>query len=173
MIDYSLGLRVANPNETETEKKVYPYPQVRKVIDMEELADHIQEHGSPFTADIIVGVAIKLVSCIREQLLAGNKVALGKLGAFYVTFSSEGVADAEKFSPIDNIKSVNVRWDCGDSFVDLKREAQFNYVSSRKAQAENKRNEKQALNRELGVTEDNGTDGDDNGGGDQNGEITE
>ena len=165
MIDYSLGLRKTNPSDKDSEKKVYPYPQVREVLTLQKLAKHIAEHGSPYTRDVVVGVVTATVDCIREQLLGGNKVQLGEMGSFYVTFSSEGIDDADKFNPQDHIKSVNVRWDRGRNFAEMKQDAEFNYVASRKQQAQAKKDEKAALNEETKPA----------GGssGDEGGDVTE
>jgi len=161
MINYSLGLRKSNPSEKNSEKKVYAYAQNTEVIDIQKLAKHIQVHGSPYTRDIIVGVLTKAVDCIREQLLEGKKVNLGEMGSFYCTISSEGVDSADEFNPSAHIKGVNVRWDRGSEFSDLLAEAEFNYVTTREQQAKARKEEKAAINTELGVTE-----GGDNGGGD-------
>ena len=161
MINYSLGLRKSNPSEKNSEKKVYAYAQARQVIDIMALARHIQVHGSPYTRDIIVGVLTKAVDCIREQLLEGKKVNLGEMGSFYCTISSEGVDSADEFNPSAHIKSVNVRWDRGHEFEDLLAEAEFNYVTTREQQAKARKEEKAAINTELGVTPTEGGSGDD------------
>ena len=161
MINYSLGLRKSNPSEKNSEMKVYANAQSTEVIDILKLAKHIQVHGSPYTRDIIVGVLTKAVDCIREQLLEGKKVNLGEMGSFYCTISSEGVDSADEFNPSAHIKGVNVRWDRGSEFSDLLAEAEFNYVTTREQQAKARKEEKAAINTELGVTEGGG-----NGGGD-------
>ena len=162
MINYSLGLRKSNPSEKNSEMKVYANAQSTEVIDIQKLAKHIQMHGSPYTRDIIVGVLTKAVDCIREQLLEGKKVNLGEMGSFYCTISSVGVDSADEFNPSAHIKGVNVRWDRGSEFADLLAEAEFNYVTTREQQAKARKEEKAAINTELGVTKG----GDDNGGGD-------
>ena len=114
----------------------------------------------------MVGVVTATVDCIREQLLSGNKVQLGELGSFYVTFSGEGVDDAEKFNPQDHIKNVNVRWDRGKNFAEMKQDAEFNYVASRKQQAQAKKDEKAALNGQTNTGDSTSGDGDITEGGD-------
>ena len=161
MINYSLGLRKSNPSEKNSEKKVFAYAQSTEVIDILKLAKHIQMHGSPYTRDIIVGVLTKAVDCIREQLLEGKKVNLGEMGSFYCTISSEGVDSADEFNPSAHIKGVNVRWDRGSEFEDLLAEAEFNYVTTREQQAKARKEEKAAINTELGVTDTEGGSGDD------------
>lgn len=162
MIDYSLGARLSNPTDKNSEKRVYPYPQVREVLPLEKLAKHIASHGSPYTRDVILGVITATVDCIREQLLAGNKVQVGELGAFFVTFNSEGVDNADDFNPQNHISSVNVRWDRGSNFAEMKQDAEFNYVASRRQQAEAKKAEKEALNEAIGTEGAGNNSGDDN-----------
>jgi predicted histone-like DNA-binding protein len=181
MIDYSLGPRLSKPNDKESEKKVYPYPQARKVLTLQELSRHIASHGSPYTRDVIVGVATALVDCIQEQLLEGNKVQVGELGNFYLTFTSEGVEDANSFNPQDHIQAVNVRWECGMGFTDLKGQAEFHYVASRKQQAQARKLEKEAVNEAIGApsggntsgsTSDDTPSGGNNGGQADPGDVT-
>jgi len=151
-INYSLTARLSKPNDKNSEKKVYAQAQTREVMELEDLADHIQAHGSPYTADIILGVSRKLVSCVCEQLLEGNKVSLGRLGAFYVSLKSEGVDDASTFNPADNIKALKVRWTPAPDFRNLLGRAHFEYVTTRKQQAAQKKLEKQQLNVKLGAS---------------------
>ena len=136
MIDYSLGARLSKPNDKNSEKKVYAYAQARQVIDIMALARHIQVHGSPYTRDIIVGVLTKAVDCIREQLLEGNKVQLGEMGAFYVTLRSTGADSADDFNAGANITGVNVRWERGKSYEEMIADASFRYVATREKQAD-------------------------------------
>ena len=160
MVNYSLGTRACNPGDAESAKKVYAYAQTRETVNIMSLAKHIQQHGSPFTRDVIVGVLTKTVDCIREELLNGNKVQLGEMGAFYVTLSGEGVDDAKDYNPAQHIKRVNVRWERGKEFDNLLPECTFYYVTTREQQAAARKAEKEALNEGMGVTND------DNGGGD-------
>ena len=54
-IKYSLSVR-SNPMNPELPKKIYANAQYNELIDLPALARHIQEHGSPFTRDVIQGV---------------------------------------------------------------------------------------------------------------------
>ena len=160
MINFSLGTRASNPGDAESAKKVYAYAQARETLNIMQLAKHIQQHGSPYTRDIIVGVLTKTVDCIREELLNGNKVQLGEMGAFYVTISSKGVDNALEFDQNSHIKSVNVRWERGREFKDLLSDATFHYVTTREQQIAARKAEKAALNEEIGVSssDDSGSD---------------
>ena len=75
------------------------------------------------------------VACLREQLLAGNKVSLGDLGSFHVELACDGADTTDEFNA-QKIKDVNVRWTPGLEFKNLRSVAEFNLVPSRKAQAD-------------------------------------
>ncbi|MBQ9559993.1 MAG: DNA-binding protein [Bacteroidaceae bacterium] len=165
MINYSLSARSVNPGNTESEKKIFANAQVHEVLDLQQFARHISQHGSPYTRDVIVGVVTAVVDCLREELLDGNKVSLGDLGSFYVTFSGEGVDKADDYNPQTCIKKVNIRWDAGRNFADLKQEATFNLVSTRKQQQIDRKAEKEALNLLVGTS---ASDSNDNTGGSGN-----
>ena len=82
----------------------------------------------------IAAVLTMAVDCLREMLLNGTKVQLGDLGNFYVTFSSEGALTANEFNPDIHIKKVNVNWERGIDFLNLKEDATFNQVAIRSVQ---------------------------------------
>ena len=74
------------------------------------------------------------VDCLREMLLNGYKIELGDMGNFYISLSSEGTLTAKEFNPIHHVKSVNVNWERGLSFLNLKENAEFNLVAIRAVQ---------------------------------------
>ena len=73
------------------------------------------------------------VDCMREQLLAGQKIQLGDLGSFYISINSTGAASAQEFNPAIHIRRLNVNWTCGQRFGELLEEAEFNLVATRSA----------------------------------------
>ena len=119
-IKYSLSARPINPSEKDSKRLVYPMAQYAELVDLSEFAQHIHDHGSPFTRDVIVGVLTAAVDCLREQLKAGNKVNFGDLGAFHITLRSDGVERAEDFNPNTDVKSIEVNWTPSTVFQNLK-----------------------------------------------------
>lgn len=161
LIPYSLVLRSANPSEKNSEKKIYPVPQRGETITLAQLAYHIKEHGSLFTEGTIIGILTDMVDCIKEQILLGNFVNLDGLMRIFYTFHSQGADDAESFDS-SMIEKVNLRADIDSDFEEmLNQRAKFEYVASRKEQAAAKKEEKAAINAELGVTEGGSNDGGD------------
>lgn len=145
-INYSIVPRTVNLAEQALAKKnnddsfvpeikFYGTAQQSDFLTLEKFAAHISDHHSKYGKGDIYCVLVEMVSCLREQLLMGNKVSLGDLGCFFVTLSSTGSDYYDEFSA-QNIKHVNVRWEIGDVFKDLRSEAQFELVETRKAAAE-------------------------------------
>ena len=138
MIDYSIAIMGTKPGTKKadiTETKAYGTAQVHEVLSFDDFCKHIADHNSPFSKGCIKGVLTDAVACIREQLLAGNKVNLGDLGAFYVELKTEGAVTTEDFSAL-NILEVKPTWVPGERFQNLRSEAEFNLVPSRAAQTD-------------------------------------
>ena len=138
MINYSIAIMGTKPGtkkENITETKAYGTAQVHEVLSFDQFCAHVAEHNSPFSKGTIKGVIIDSVHCIREQLLAGNKVKLGDLGDFHVELACEGAVTTDDFSAA-NIKEVNVCWTPGKDFKDLRQDATFQLVPSRAAQGD-------------------------------------
>ena len=136
MIDYSIAIRKSHPgDENSTETKAYGVVQINETLSIEQFAKHIAEHGSVYSRDIIQGVILKMVDCLREMLLEGKKVQLGDLGSFGLSLNTPGARTAALFTA-DNITRVNVVWTPGKEFKNLREDAEFQLVPGRKAQAE-------------------------------------
>lgn len=139
MINYSIVMR-QNPSkygaEGEIVKKAYPAAQIGNSMDINEFAEHISSHGCVYSRADIAAVLTMAVDCIREQLLAGNKINLGDLGAFWVSLKSKGAESAADFVAANDITKVKVTWTPGKSFKNLKSDATFKQVPSRAIQAE-------------------------------------
>ena len=108
--------------------------QYADVMTIEKFARHIATHGCVYSRADISAILYLAVDCMREMLLEGRKIRLGDLGDFSVSLSSTGAEIADKFSAA-NITAVNVVWDCGKEFKNLVKDAEFNLVASRAAQA--------------------------------------
>ena len=171
-INYSLSARVANPNESETEKKIYAVAQYNEIMTLNDLAGHIASHGSPFSKGSILGILADTVSCIRENLLMGNKVLLGDMGAFYVTLSCEGAENAEDFNT-SMIKDVNVRWSPSDEFKTLLGDASFRQVATRELQVAARKEARAQANENVGASATNGNGNDNGNTGGDNGDNGE
>ena len=138
MIKYSIAIKGTKPGTKKaeiTETKAYGEAQTDEILSLDEFCKHIAEHHSPFSKGTLKGVLSDAVGCLREQLLAGNKVKLGDLGDFHVELATKGAKTTEEFNT-SYIENVNVRWTPGKDFKNLRSEADFQLVPNRKAQSE-------------------------------------
>ena len=129
MIEYSIAMY----NQTVGKNpgpKAYGRAQMRKVMGFDEIAEHISSHNSKYNEGDIHAVLVEVVKCIHEFLLDGNKVELGRLGAFWPTLRCTPAESIAEFTA-DNIKHVTVNWAKGAMFKDMRAEAVFNYVPTR------------------------------------------
>ena len=138
MINYSIAIMGTKPGTLKAdikETKAYGTAQVHEVLDLQKFAKHIADHGCAFDRGDVVAIITKAVDCLREMMLAGNKVNLGELGAFYPELQTEGAVTTDDFT-IDNIKAVNVCWIPGKLFKNLRQDAEFQLVPCRNAVAD-------------------------------------
>lgn len=152
------------PGFPEEGNKTYPLAQCREVLDLSDMAEHMSSHDSKYNKGDIMAVATQLTSCIREQLLLGNRICLGDMGTFSVSLISDAADYAESFTT-SLIKQVKVRWQPSNKLADLINSATFEYVGTREAQAKARKAEKEALNSMATTQPDTG--GSDSGDGDE------
>ena len=81
-----------------------------KTMSYDELCKHVSEHNSVFGEDVCKGVALKLASCMLEQLLEGKKVQFGDLGTFYLSVKSSPAATEEDYNVGQNVKGLYLRF---------------------------------------------------------------
>ena len=83
-----------------------------EVMNTRKMANHIAEHGSIYTPDVVFGVLEKFRSCLLEMLLNSRRVKIDGLGTFFTTIENEpgGVAKKEDFSPQKNLKALHIRF---------------------------------------------------------------
>lgn len=158
MIPYSIALRTSNPIEYNAAQlriaaakaagkspladdlaikpvvKAYGVAQCEQITTLSQFAKHISEHGCVYSRGDVTAILTMAVDCLREKLLAGERIQLGELGTFGVTIQSSGADTADKFTAA-NIKRVKVNWKPGIEFDNLLRDAEFKVVSSRAVQA--------------------------------------
>ena len=132
MVNYSIVMR-GNPMDADAPKKAYASAQYSEVMDINRFAEHIASHGCVYKRADIVAILTMAVDCMREQLLAGQKIQLGDLGDFAVGINSEGAETAADYNPAIHVKRLYVNWSPGTRFQNLQEDAVFNLVATRKA----------------------------------------
>ena len=88
------------------------YARVKRngTLSLRGLANHIAEHGSIYTLDVIYGVLVKFSTCMKELIEQGVAVKLDTLGTFYPSFESEGAVSAEDYDINTMLKGVHLRF---------------------------------------------------------------
>ena len=114
-------------------KKAYANAQYSEIMTLDKFAEHISTHGSKYNRADIQAVLIQAVDCMREQLLAGQRIQLGDLGTFSIHINSMGAESLETYNPAIHVEDLNVRWKAGTRFLSLLKDSVFNLVPTRKA----------------------------------------
>ena len=90
------------------------YAQIKNLetLNTRKLANHISEHGSIYTPDVVYGVLEKFRSCLLEMLLNSKKVKIEGLGTFYCTLENQkkGALKKEDFNPNKHLKALHIRF---------------------------------------------------------------
>ena len=105
------------------------YAQIKSLetLNTRKLANHISEHGSIYTPDVVYGVLEKFRSCLIEQLLDSKKVKIDGLGTFYCTLKNRlkkgGAVSKDKYTIGEYVGGLHIRF--------LPEEAAENNISSK------------------------------------------
>ena len=83
-----------------------------ETLNTRKLANHISEHGSIYTPDVVYGVLEKFRSCLIEMLLESKKVKIEGLGTFYTTLENQkrGSDKKEEYNPNKHMKALHIRF---------------------------------------------------------------
>jgi len=92
--------------------KWFAHSKSVETMNTRKLSQHISEHGSIYTPDVVFGVLEKFRSCLLEMLLESKSVKIDGLGTFYTTIENEpGGADKEEdFNVQKNLKALHIRF---------------------------------------------------------------
>ena len=83
-----------------------------ETLNTRKLAQHISEHGSIYTPDVVYGVLEKFRSCLLEMLLESKKVKIEGLGTFYCTVENQkgGALKKEDFNVNKHLRALHIRF---------------------------------------------------------------
>ncbi len=126
MIHYSVNL-IGDPRDPSKPKKAHARVQVNETLDVQQLAEHIAKHNSKYNEGDIYAVLDAVGRHVKELVLMGYKVNVGKLGAFYPAISSDGADSIGAFS-VDNIRSLHAKWEPSKELAEMKEAARFEQV---------------------------------------------
>lgn len=69
-----------------------------KTVELEDLAEHMAQHNTPYSEGVIKGVLTDMVNCIRELVLEGKSVKIPNLCIFSAGIKTRGADRAQDFS---------------------------------------------------------------------------
>lgn len=102
-----------NTNQKSTHYgKWYARSRSLETLNTRGMAQHIAEHGSIYTPDVVYGVLEKFRTCLIEMLLESKKVKISGLGTFYCTLENTpgGSATKDDFNVQKNLKALHIRF---------------------------------------------------------------
>jgi len=92
--------------------KWFAHAKSIEVMNTRKLANHISEHGSIYTPDVVFGVLEKFRSCLVEMLLESKRVKIDGLGTFFTTIenSKGGANSQDDFNVNKNLQALHIRF---------------------------------------------------------------
>ena len=92
--------------------KWFAHGKTIETLNTRKMANHISEHGSIYTPDVVYGVLEKFRSCLVEMLLNSKKVKIDGLGTFYTTIENArgGCDKKEEFNVNKYLKALHIRF---------------------------------------------------------------
>ena len=87
----------------------YARPTISQTYGLDDLAEHMAAHDTPFSKGVIYGVLTDMVNCIQELTLDGIAVKIPDLAIFSVGFKSSSSENVKDFNAAENIKAYKLR----------------------------------------------------------------
>ena len=83
---------------------------VEETINLDDLAEHMSNHNSPYSKGVIKGLLTDMIQCIKELLLEGKNVKIDDLAIFSLGIKNKLMADTEEeFTVSKNIEGVKLK----------------------------------------------------------------
>ena len=109
-IPIQYDLKQNNAEGKPTYELWYPRAVRRSTLSLRGLSDHIADHGSIYTPDVVYGVLTKFKNCLVELVSTGVAVKLDGLGIFYPTLESKGAETPIQYNVEDYVKGIHIRF---------------------------------------------------------------
>lgn len=77
----------------------YPRAKHRGVLDLDDLAEHMANHNTPFSKGQIKAILGDMTTCIHELTRLGKKVKLDNLAIFRIAIKAKGCSNVKDFKP--------------------------------------------------------------------------
>ena len=90
-----ISLYQNNNKNSQAYQKWYPRVAAEETIGLDELAEHMASHNTPFSKGAIKGILTDAVVCTKELLLLGKNVKFPDLAIFSIGLKVKGGADTK------------------------------------------------------------------------------
>ena len=80
-----------------------------KTVTLEDLAEHMAQHNTPYSEGVIKGVLTDMVNCIRELVLEGKSVKIPNLCIFSAGIKTVGAENPEDFTAATHVRSAYLK----------------------------------------------------------------
>ena len=152
--------------------KWFAHSKTVETMNTRKMAQHISEHGSVYTSDVVFGVLEKFRSCLVEMLLESKRVKIDGLGTFFTTIENTegGAQKKEDFNVNKNLKGLHIRFmPEGEQIMNISsreflKKAEFVNVDSLKAGIEDTTSNGGGSSSTSGNTNTGGNTGGNSGG---------
>ena len=109
-IEMQYNLKQLNNEHNNAHLLWFPKVVRRSTLSLRGLSDHISDHGSIYTRDVVQGVLTKFTTCLTELIAQGVAVKLDGLGTFYPTLEAKGAESPVGYNVMDYLKGVHIRF---------------------------------------------------------------
>jgi predicted histone-like DNA-binding protein len=109
-ISLQYDLKQLNNDASSAHLKWFPWVVRKDTLNLRGLADHISEHGSIYTQDVVEGVLKKFTSCMVELIKQGIGVKLDGLGTFYPTIEAKGADTPVDYDLSEKFLGLHIRF---------------------------------------------------------------
>ena len=111
--------------------KYYARVEYKETLGIDEMAQHMAEHQTPFSVGTIAGILKDFVKCTREQCLNGNTVKIDNLAIFKCSVDANGLTLDEDYKIVAGLGDIPKKGPDGKGSPDFKKQAQYAIGSAR------------------------------------------
>ena len=105
--------------------KFYARAYHDETITLEELAEHMSLHNTPYSKGTIHGVLKDMVACVRALLLDSKKVKLDNLAIFSLGLTSKPADSPQEFSAATHILKAYINAICSLNIIYFGKDGSF------------------------------------------------
>ena len=109
-IEMQYNLRQFNNENSSAHLLWFPKAVRRSTLNLRGISNHISEHGSIYTRDVVLGVLTKFTTCLVELVQQGTAVKLDGLGTFFPTLEAKGAETPVGYNIEEYLKGVHIRF---------------------------------------------------------------